>query len=140
MTQLEYTMFITNNHDSFHLWWQEDFVKRQNVSKYYDQDCMKNSLLLFIPFYQLQLLKIVIFWAGIFFIFLKNVIEQTWKVFNTKFGPQWKDRKSSYQDLKSPNCQANHIWRGLGRVRGKILFAETILAKIFQTNFSFCVK
>ena len=32
-------MLITNNHDSFHLWWHENFVKHQNVSKYYDQDC-----------------------------------------------------------------------------------------------------
>ena len=32
-------MFITNNHDLFHLWWHENFVKHQNVSKYYDQDC-----------------------------------------------------------------------------------------------------
>ena len=39
MSQLAYTMFITNNHDSFHLWWHENFVKHQNVSKYYDQDC-----------------------------------------------------------------------------------------------------
>ena len=33
----------------------------------------------------------------IYFIFLKNILNQTWKAFNTKFGPQWKDRKSSYQ-------------------------------------------
>ena len=32
-------MFITNNHDWFHLWWHENFFKHQNVSKYYDQDC-----------------------------------------------------------------------------------------------------
>ena len=31
-------MVITNNHDLFHLWWHENFVKHQNVSKYYDQD------------------------------------------------------------------------------------------------------
>ena len=30
----------------------------------------------------------------IFFIFLKNVLKQ---IFNTKFQPHWKDRKSSYQ-------------------------------------------
>ena len=34
-----YTMFITNNYDSFHLWWHENFVKHQTISKYYDQDC-----------------------------------------------------------------------------------------------------
>ena len=35
--------------------------------------------------------------AGIYFIFLKNVLDQAWKVFNAKFGPQQKDRGSSYQ-------------------------------------------
>ena len=33
--------------------------------------------------------------AGIYFIFLKNVLEQTWKAFNTKFGPPWNNRESS---------------------------------------------
>ena len=32
-------MFITNNHDSFHLRWKKNLVKHQKVSKYYDQDC-----------------------------------------------------------------------------------------------------
>ena len=36
-------------------------------------------------------------WARIFFIFLKHVLKQTWNRFNTKFQPQWKYRKSSYQ-------------------------------------------
>ena len=33
----------------------------------------------------------------IYFIFLKNVPDQAWKSFNTKFGAQWKDPKNSYQ-------------------------------------------
>ena len=37
MRQLVYTMFITNNHDSFHLCRHKNFLKHQNVSKYYDQ-------------------------------------------------------------------------------------------------------
>ena len=32
-------MFITNNHASFHLWWKENLVKHQKVSKYCDHDC-----------------------------------------------------------------------------------------------------
>ena len=36
-------------------------------------------------------------WARIHFAFLENVLKQTWHAFNIKFGPQWKDRKSSYQ-------------------------------------------
>ena len=35
--------------------------------------------------------------AGIYFIFLKNAVKQTWKSFSTLIQPQWKDRKSSYQ-------------------------------------------
>ena len=33
--------------------------------------------------------------AKIFFIFLKNVLDHTWKAFNTKFGRQWKDREKA---------------------------------------------
>ena len=32
-------MFITNNHNSFHLCWHETFVKHQKLLKYYVQDC-----------------------------------------------------------------------------------------------------
>ena len=32
-------MFIRNNRPSFHLWWKENFVKHQKVSKYYENDC-----------------------------------------------------------------------------------------------------
>ena len=34
-----YIMFITNNHNSFHLWRKENLVKHQKVLKYYGQDC-----------------------------------------------------------------------------------------------------
>ena len=37
--QLVHTMFITNNHASFHLWWKENLVKYQKVSKYYVHHC-----------------------------------------------------------------------------------------------------
>ena len=33
MRQLVYTMFITNNHDSFHLWLKENLVKYQKKSQ-----------------------------------------------------------------------------------------------------------
>ena len=39
----------------------------------------------------------------IFLFFLKNILKQFWKSFNTKFQPPWNDRKSSYkvkQNLK----------------------------------------
>ena len=37
------------------------------------------------------------FYARIHFIFLRNVPKETLNAFNTKFGPQKKDQKSSYQ-------------------------------------------
>ena len=37
------------------------------------------------------------FLAGIYFIFLKNELEPTWKSADTEFGPQWKEQKSIYQ-------------------------------------------
>ena len=34
MRQLVYTMFISNNRASFHLWWKENLVKKsQNIMK-----------------------------------------------------------------------------------------------------------
>ena len=36
-------------------------------------------------------------YGSIFFIFLENVLKQTWNSFNTNIQPHWKDRKSSYQ-------------------------------------------
>ena len=41
--QLVYTMFISNNHASCHLWWQEYLIKHQRVSKYYENDCKFNT-------------------------------------------------------------------------------------------------
>ena len=37
--QLGYTMFIANNHTSFHLRWKENLVKYQKVLKYYVHGC-----------------------------------------------------------------------------------------------------
>ena len=34
--------------------------------------------------------------AGIYFIFLERVIDQTWKAFNIKLGALWKDQEGSY--------------------------------------------
>ena len=36
--QLVYTMFIVHNHASFHLWWKENLLTHQKVSKYYEND------------------------------------------------------------------------------------------------------
>ena len=40
MRQLVYTIFISNNHTSFHLWWKKKkLVKHRKVSKYCENDC-----------------------------------------------------------------------------------------------------
>ena len=39
MRQLVYAMFIRDNCASFHLWWKENLVKHQKVSKYSENDC-----------------------------------------------------------------------------------------------------
>ena len=39
MRQLVYTIFISNNHPSFHLRWKKNLVKHWKVSKYYETDC-----------------------------------------------------------------------------------------------------
>ena len=31
--------FVTNNHVLFHLWWKENLLNHQKVSKYYEHDC-----------------------------------------------------------------------------------------------------
>ena len=39
MRQLVNTMFISNNHPSFHLQWNKNLVKHRKVSKYCETDC-----------------------------------------------------------------------------------------------------
>ena len=39
MRQFVYTNFISNNRELFHLWWKENLVNHQKVSKYYENDC-----------------------------------------------------------------------------------------------------
>ena len=45
MSQLVYTMFVTNNHTSFHLWWKENLLNHQNVPKYYENNCRLHTIL-----------------------------------------------------------------------------------------------
>ena len=68
------------------------------MTKYYVHDCLKNFLLLFMPFITAQIVKNSHYLTGIYLIFLKNILDQTWETFNTKSRPQWIDRKCSYQE------------------------------------------
>ena len=83
----------------FHLWWKENLLNHQKVSEYYEHDCLQNFHLLFISLLPALIVKNSPFLFGIYFIFLKKkkkILEQTWKSFNTKFGPQWKDQENIY--------------------------------------------
>ena len=91
-----YTMFITNNHTSFYLWWKENRVKHQDLSKYYDHECLKNFLLLFMSLITALLLKIHTISQNLLNL-SKNALDQTWKSFYTSFGAHWKVQKSGYQ-------------------------------------------
>ena len=49
-----YSNFITDEHASFHLWWKENLLNYQKVSKYYEHDCK--------------------YWAKAFWHFLKTLL------------------------------------------------------------------
>ena len=88
---------ITNDYASFHLWWKENLRNHQKVSNYYEHDCLQNFLLLFMSLLTALIVRNSHTLDGIYFIFLKNALDQISKAFYSKFGPQWKDRESSYQ-------------------------------------------
>ena len=67
----------------------------KSLKKNYEHDCLQNSVLLFVSFLTALIVENSQILAKIFFIFLKNVLDQTWKAFNTKFGRQWKDREKT---------------------------------------------
>ena len=52
---------------------------------------------LFMTLLAAPIVKNIHIWAGIYFILLKNVLKQTWKFFNNRFGPHSNYQKSSYQ-------------------------------------------
>ena len=76
MRQLVYTMLISNNPTSFHLWRKENLVKYAKVSKYYETDRLQNSLFVFMSALTAKLVKNSHIQARIFFIFLKIVQKQ----------------------------------------------------------------
>ena len=45
MRQFIYTMFISNNRASFNLWWKENLLKHQKISKYYESGCRNMCVL-----------------------------------------------------------------------------------------------
>ena len=97
MRQLVYTILISNNRPSFHLWWKENLGKLQQVSKYYERDCLQIFLLLLMSLFEIKFVKNSHIWSRIYLIFLKNVLKETRNSFNTKFQAQWKACSSSYE-------------------------------------------
>ena len=97
MRQLVYTILISNNCSSLHLWWTENLGKLQQVSKYDEKDCLQIFLLLFMSLLPTKFVKNSHIWGKIYLIFLKNVLKQTRNSFNTKFQAHWKACSSSYQ-------------------------------------------
>ena len=97
MRQLVYTILISNNRPSFHLWWMENLGKLQQVLKYYEKDCLQIFLLLLMSLLPTKFVKNSHIWGKIYFSSLKNVLKQSRNSFNTKFQAQWKACSSSYQ-------------------------------------------
>ena len=95
--ELVYTILITNNRPSFQLWWKENLGNLQQVSKYYEKDCLQIFLLLFMSLLPTKFVKNSHMWGKIYFIFLKNVLKQNRNSVNTKFQDQCKDCSTSYQ-------------------------------------------
>ena len=90
----------TNNHASFHLWWKENLLNHQRVSKYHQHDCLKSFLSLIISLITALIVKHSHTFAGTYTFYLceKSILDQTWNILNTKFGSQWKDRERSYRE------------------------------------------
>ena len=70
-------MFKSNNRPSFHLWWKENLVKHQQVSKYSENDCLKNCHLLLLSLLTAKFVKNSHIGVVIYFIFSKHVPKQT---------------------------------------------------------------
>ena len=137
--------------------------KHQQVSKYYEKDCLQNFLLLFRSLLPTKFVKNSHIWDKIYFIFRKNVLKQIRNSFNTKFQAQWKACSSSYQlkkilavfyDLIAPILgQSTVEFFGITAIVKEIKFegvwdklesikkvSETITHKRSETNSSFHVK
>ena len=72
-------MFATDNHASLDGRLKENLVKHQRVSKYYENECLQNFILLFC-FVRAPIVKNSHIWTGIYFFFRKNLLKQIyWK-------------------------------------------------------------
>ena len=130
MSQLAYTILISNNRPSLHLWWKENLGKLQQVSKYYENDCLQIFLLLLMSLLKMKFVKNSHIWGKIYFFFIKNVLKQTRNSFNTKFQAQWKARRSSYQLKQILAVFCNLIPLILGQSSVEVLGVTEIVKEI----------
>ena len=93
--------------------------------------------------------------AGIYFMFLKNVLKQSWKSFNTKFRLQWKlASKANFSTFLLLSCsnfklklckrhwsdwkfQWNHVWRCLRWLELKHCSQRRSFTKYFRQTLVF---
>ena len=73
---------------SFHFLWKENYVNHQKFSKFYNHDSLQNFLSLFMSLLTAPIVKNSHILAGVYFIFLKNILDQSSKSFNIKSWPQ----------------------------------------------------
>ena len=123
MRELEYTTFISKNRASFNLWWKENLVKHEKVPKYYKTDFLQNFLFFFMFLLTTKFVKNSHFWGIGFFIFLQNVLKETWISFYTKFAPQWNHQKSGYQvrEVLELFCHLIALIIALKSIEGRIV-------------------
>ena len=86
----------------FHLWWNENLVKHQRVSIYYENDSLQNILLHYISLLTAKFVEKCPLKARIYFTFLENILKQTLNSFNTNPQHQWKYQR--------PNCQVGKVF------------------------------
>ena len=71
------TREATNNHASFHFWWEKKLVKHQKISKYYENDCRKLTLAKidsFLHLHDCTFKTIFKFYLNLIFLSLQNLI------------------------------------------------------------------
>lgn len=130
--------------------------------KYYNHDYLTNFLLIFMSLSTVRVFKNSHILPKIYFIIPERFLGWTWKSFNTKFGPQWRNRKITYQvkqnvalfflssnfwlklcwkPQKYQNYQINQVLKALGITRSKRTdFRDNHLENFWENPYSVLCK
>ena len=122
--------FITKNLVFFHLRLKQSLREHQKFSKYYDHGCLENFLLHFMSLLTVSTVKNSHILAVTQFIFLKEGPRPNSKTCNTRFGPQRKDRKSSYHVRQLSALFCNLVALILGSNCAEVLRVTKIVKEI----------